>query len=337
MSTVVSVRAYKFRKCLQYLSPIFPKGTTEIPLGINLSKGKLTLTCTTGCVFQAVLDVDSQDTATATVIYYSTIGSFLPGEENIDIEFLPTGIQLSGDNFEVTLPMGYSTVLPYDFGKHYFKDIESLIYKDNMTTLLGMNLDKLYSKPRPIAIYQDVAVLKYPNTWVQIRTTGLSFVGSLDPEHVRMLCKFEPTRLSADEGNTLILQNDFATLRLPCRTDIEENNFVSLLKDMDKTLMLSFDGYLEKLRNASKIDSKSMCKLTIYEEGVKTTISVASTSMAVKAGKTDGDVLSVVHLPLQVWLAFIKALGNGVVQILVGGDKLCLRNQSLVILTRVVP
>lgn len=338
MFTVVSVDAYKLRKCLQYLAPMFPKGTTEITIGLNLSKGKLTLTCTTGCVLQAIFDVDSQDTATATVIYYTTIGSFLPGEKNINIEFLPTGVILSGDGFEVTLPMGYSTVTTYDFGDvKNVKEITTKAYQENLNTLLSMNLDKLYSKVKPVTIYENLAVIKYPNTWVQTRSTGLSFVGSLDPDHVKLLCKFEPKRLSAADANSLWLQNDVATLRLPCNTNCEENNFASMLDKLGEPVTVSITGFVEKLRNAAKCDPKGSTKIALYPEGFKASLGAGNVSMSIKVGDCSDSVIAVMHIPTQMLLAFTKAMGSGTVQILYGGDLLCLRNQSMVILTRVVP
>ena len=337
MSTVVNVPAFKLRKCLQYLTPLFPKGSLEIPIGVNLSKRVLTITCTTSCYFQAEINVDTDETATCTVIYFSTIASFLPNEDNIEIEFTPTGMIWSGDSFDVTLPIGYSTVAPVDFSDVKYKEIATDYYQSEMNNLLGMNLDKLYSKVKPITIYGDVSVLKYPNTWVQIRSMGLPFQASIDPDHVRVLCKFEPKWISADLNDYITMKNDYATLRIPCRTKVEDNNFLSIMNNCTECVNVNLDGYLDKLRNASKLDPKADCKVSIYESGVKTTIAVRTASMALSAGNTEGKVLSVVHVPLQVWITFVKAMGGSNIQILLGGDLLCLRNQSMIIITRAVP
>ena len=337
MSTVVDVKACDLRKCLQYLNPLFPKGTIEVPLGVNLSKGVLTITCQTSCIFQAKLQCDSEDAASCTVIYFSTICNILPSEGFISFEFIPSGLLLTGTDFEVTLPLGYSTIGVYDFGEHYYQNIVSKDYISTCTSILNMGLDKLYAKPKPISIHKDISVLKYPNTWVQIRSIGLPFACMLDPAHLQMLCKFEPTKVSSDEHDALILVNDYATVKMPCKSDIEDSKIKDFVYKCDKVVNVNLEGYLDKLRSASKFDAKLKCRITLYEEGVKTTLSLSNVTMSVGSGNLQSKVLTTFHLPLQVWLSFVKALGNGLVQLLYGGDIICMRNQSLIILTRAVP
>ena len=334
MSSVVTLDAYALYSTLNTLTPIMPKGSSCMPLGLHMQKGILTIVCIQGVVYQAKLEVNDELAVGNATIMYHDISSIIPKVGELSLEFTQSGVTISCDEFEASFSMGYSAVEEQDFSTAQFSPIKSSSYVEGLRRILNMNLEKLYNTIAPIAIHSEISLQRFQNVWVQVRSIGLSFDALLDSEHVKLLTKFVPKEVCTSVTGTLIFRNSKGILQVPCSNDNESGQITDLMKDLGEPVTVNVSSYLERVRQASKVNPKSHCKITLYKEGVKTTVSHENTNISLVAGKASNEVLAVTQMPMQVWLTFLRGLDSDVIQVLAGGGKICLRTQSTIIIAR---
>ena len=333
MSSILTLKASDVRRAFSALTPLFPKGSSNMSVGLHLSKGHLKVVCLQGVVYQADIPVDDElAIADATIIYYN-ITPLLPSIDNVYMEFTPMSVRLFGDDFETEFQLGYSVVEVQDFSKLVFSNIISNVYADGFSTIQHLGLEKLYNLPSPVIVMKDVAIQKYPNTWVQVRTSGLPFDATLDITHVNLLLKFAPKEVCTSIPNTLVFKNANALLQIPYKRNVDNNNILSLMQDLGEPITINIKRYLEKLKSMARVDTHSKCKISLFADGMKSTINYENTSISVSTGNCYGEAIKVCHLPMRMWLNYLNNIGAENIQILVGGDKLCLRTQSTIIIT----
>lgn len=338
MSTgTVIVTAGRFKEFLSDLTPLFPKGSKTIPIGVEVIGNMMTLTCTQGCFYQTILDVNNLDNAShqATILYCNIL-DFIPTVGDVRLTFSPAGLRLFGEGFDITLPNGYSLVKTIDFPTEDYTPITTGSYIPGLKNLVDMNLSGIYMYEKPITIYRNTAVLKYPNLYAMVKTDSLPFYGVITPEHAKLLCRFGGTSVNDKEPESLIFRRGTSILEIPRKTVNEENNFLSLMEGLSEPININFDSYLERLRTMAKIGEKGHCKLTLFEDGLKTSVNANSIVLADAIGKCGGKLLHVFELPLSMWVMLVKAAGSGQVQILYRSDVVCLRTQSIIMLIRVL-
>jgi len=335
MSTVLSIDSRELIDSIYMLSTMFPKGSSEIPVGFNLKDKYLTITCLQGCVYMNRFFVDTDDTFDITVLYRD-LSPLIHHNMSLSIEHTPIGLTITGDNFTAEFQTGYSTVQVQTFGKLVFKDIVNNLYKDTLKDLWSMNLEKLYNITSPIIIRGDIAIQKYPNTWVQVRTTGLPFSAVLDIEHVKLMVKFNAESVSTDVPGTLIFKNRTAMLQIPCKVDNDTTSTDELLKKVGAPHDLHLNNYVDMVRQAAKLDNKSVADVVLYDNGIKTRVGTSNTMLSISDGNTNTEPLLICSYPIQLWLTFLKLISNVHSQALFGDDILCLRTTTILILTRVL-
>lgn len=332
--SAVNVNARDLQACLSQITPLVPKGTLYVPLGLHVHDNLLVITCLQGCVFQSHIPIGSDEVMSISVMYRD-VTPLLPGSGEVTLEFATNFLELTASGISVSLYNSYSVVQEQKFEEYVYTDILHDDYIYNLRTMLGMNLDNIYKAVKPVNVYDKVALLKFPNTIVQVRTTGLPINCVLDVEHIKLLLRFRPTKVCRD-GYLLTFLNDNAVLQLPCKDNVDKNTFVDMLEDLGEPVSINIDGYLDKVRNLSKALSKGKCTVVIYSDGITTKLFADNTNASVSIGNMSTEVIKVLNIPTQIWLSFLKAMGNSNIQVLVGGGKLCLRNNSVVILTRVL-
>jgi len=336
MSSVVRLKASNLRKVLTTIKPLFPKSTTEIPLGLQMSNGKLNIVCLQGLVFQSTIPVDDVLALNTATILYHDISTLLPSEGDIDIEFTPTHIYVYAKDFDVKFPVGYSVVEEQDFSKLAFSSINNSGFVEGFSRLLNMNLEKLMNQVSPIVVRNGLALQRFHNIWVQVRTTGLTFNAVLSTDHIKLLNKFVPSEVCTSIPGTLVFRNSTGILQLPCKPDNDTSKVTELMNDLGEPVNLHIRSYLERVKQIAKLDTKAHCNITLYKEGLKTTVSNNQVELSVKLGNTEHDVLQVCKLPIQLWITLLRGLDADIIQVLIGGGKICLRTGSTVILARVL-
>lgn len=333
MSELLEVDASVLRKVFINLSSLLPKGTNTMPVGVHIKSGTVTIVALQGCVYQAEVPTTDLDAIHDVTIMYHDISPLLVGCNRIEFEVTPSSLIVNGEDFSVEFPFGYSSVAVQNFSNVSFKELNNYAYLDSFKKLISMNLDKLYNVASPIIILGDVALQKYGNTWVQVRTTGLSVNATVDLDHIRLLLKFVPTGVCISTPNTLLFKNKYSVLQLPCKRNIDSSLITDLMKDMTEPVTVNVKSYLERVKNIAKLESKQHCNIIVCEKGLKTTVTNAQSTVSVSTGDASSKVQKVVQLPMQLWLSCLRGLDADVIQILTGGDKICLRTQSVIIVT----
>lgn len=338
MSSRLIVATRDLLRCFITLNHLIPKGNENVPLGVKVNGEILTIICKSGCIYKTVISIKNENNAKYDLsILYNDITALLDVETtNVYIEHTGTGIYLYNSDFETLLPSAYSVVSNVDFEGKFYKPVSNTLYQTGISRILAMNLDKLYNKVQPLLIYNDVGLIKYPNVWVQVRTTGLPFKGAIDLEHAKLLNQFKPKEICVTDKTNLILKNGNEILMIPRSSEIEDNTMLNILEDLNISVKLNTDKYLERIRRISKITNKPHCKITLFENGIKTSVDTGQSSTSVNIGYCNGNVIQTFSLPMSVWLSYLRATNDGTVEFLVGGDKLCMRTPYLIIVTSVI-
>lgn len=335
MSARCLVRANDLSSCFHDINPLIPKGAKDMAVLFELKGSTLTIAHTTGCVYKSELAVSNPENSIETaIVMYKNLSDFIPNNGEIDIEIEAFGITLSDEDFTIQLPRGYSEIHLPDFPDVSYTTIETNTFTQGLLDLLNLGLANLYSVDKPIHVYGDISVLKYPNMQAQARTQGLPFKGLITPEHAKLLARFHPQEFYTDGTETLYMRKQGAYLVLPIQPLIEDNNFLNLMSRVDNPVTLSFDKYVDQVRSMAKLGKKLVCTITIYSDGILTKASADNVSIEAKTNVIGGEVLKVVQLPIDLWLALLKVVGNGKAQILYGEDCICLRTYSIILLVR---
>ncbi len=334
MSTVVSLSARDLKSCFSAISLVAMKGSQLTPVSLILKNNKLQFICLQGCVAQCSILVASDEIANLVFMYYD-VTPIIPPSGDVDVTLSSNGVSIEGEGFSCTFPKGYSDVTEFDFSNCKFTPIESDAYMDAMKNMMGMSLDKLYGTSVPVDAYQTVSVMKYPCCYVQTRTHGFPVTAQIDPEHMKMLIRFAPKEVSESIKDTLVFRKGTAMLQVPCRTDIPENDFLQYLSGLSAICRIDATGLYDKVKNASRLSNKSRCRIFVYKAGFKVVMTIGEATSSVSVGESADDLPFTAVFPIQVLLAFLRAIGNQTMEILAGGELLCLRTQSLIILVRV--
>lgn len=332
----VTVESRDLLNALNTVSLLVPKGQKTMPIGFYIDKGHIKIVCTQGVVYQSNILTDDYDNCFGYTVMYYDIAPLLHVAGTVDIEFSPDhSIHLYGDGFDTSFAPAYSTIQLQNFEDENFVHIPGGSYSDGFQKILNIGLEKLYGIASPIVVSKDISLQKFPNTIVQVRTMGFPVNAILDSDHVKLITKFGPTYVCA-YSDSLVFKNQTSVLQIPCKRNTDETKMGELISKLGAPVTINMHSYLDKLRSISKLDSKATCKIAVYEKGLKSTLTAEQSSVSISTGDTESKVLKVFHLPMQVWLTFLKVLGTETIQVLVGEELLCLRTASVIILTRVL-
>lgn len=334
MSARIELKAKDLKQCFSSISLIAAKGSQLTPVSLKLADNKLTFTCLQGCIVQTSVEVSSNEEINMVFMFYD-VTPILPSIDSVYLEIEAEQLSVSGPTFSCAFPTGYGDPVHFDFSNCTYTKFGDTSYLDGLKTVMGMGLDKLYGKDAPLSVYGDVTVLKHACCYVQTRTIGLPFTAQVEAEHAKIITRLLPWEVSTSQQDTLIFRKQNTILQIPCRYGIPSNNFTEFLKGMEPKCKITLGSSFLRLRDMSKVSTKTKCNLIGYKEGLSITLSVENANSSIIIGKSEGDIQFVFDFPIQVILTFIKALGSGVVEILTGGDLICFRTQSLIILVRV--
>lgn len=333
--SAVLVKQDELKVVLESLTPLFPQGSKEIPLGFFFKGDTLTIVCIQSVVYQATLDIDGCLDTYCTVLY-NNIAPLLSKSGTVELEVSPVSLTVTGSDFSVEFPFGYSTVEERDIPSDGYKQLVTSMYYNGFKTILNIGLESIYKLDPSIVVDKDVTIQKFPNVWLQVRTPGLPICTTIDREHLKLIQRFNPRSVNDSVPGVLTFLNNNAVLQIPCKASNSDAVVTDLLADMDKVVTLHLGSYLERLRVATKVNSNVRCRIAIREDGITTTITSGGIQVSLSCGPNDGELIDVVSLPLPLWLAFLKGVETDVFQLLVGGEKLCLRTQNLIIVTHVL-
>lgn len=335
MSAGIRVSAYILRKVLNDISPLFPTGTHTIPVLFKAVGSELTIACTTGCNYLNTIAVHNEDNLHwETTVSYKNLLDFIK-DGMITVEQTQFGLDIVGDDFKVQLPVAYSTVTIPKLEDVSYNLVDSKGYLSGFRNLLNMGLAQVLSAEKPIHVYSGVSVLRYPNIQAQVRTPGFDCTMVIAPEHAKLLVRFEPEEYAFSKTDSaLLLRRQNATLALPISMQREENHFTEFLQGMSEPVTVQMGGFLVRLRSMSKLSPRGRVKLVIRESGVEASVQNDNAVISTALGDIESKVLTALHVPMPLFLAMVKVIGDSTAQFLYKEDLLCLRTQFIIIVTR---
>lgn len=333
--SAVTVDQRELKAVLESLTPLFPQGSKEIPLGFHFEDTQLTIVCIQSVVYQAVLETDLPLNTYCTIMY-NNVAPLLEKSDTVSLEVTPVSLCMSGGDFSIEFPFGYSNVAKQDVPEDGYNPMASTMFYNGFRTILNIGLEKLYKLDPSIILNHDVAIQKFPNVWVQVRTPGLPICTTIDRSHLKLIQNFGPRAVCDSVPGVLTFMNANAVLQIPCKAMNSEGSITDILADMTSTVTLHIGNYYERLVSATRVNTKANCRISIRDDGIITVIQNSGIQVSLSCGTNDGTFLDTVSLPLQLWLAFLKGIETDTFQILLGGDKICLRTQSLIIVTHVL-
>ena len=328
--------ASAIKRCLSDIASLFPKGVSSIPIALNVSNGYLTITCVTGASYQADIEVNDREHEYHATVLFRNVTNLISQSGECVLTFSNYNVTLFNNDFEIVLLNAYSPVEQLTLPEVPFVPCSAEGYKSGLKSLLGLNLSAIYRSDRPIEIFGDVSVIKYPSMHAQARTNGISDItASVTPEHANLIANFGAQEYYQD-SDCLWFRRSGAWLQVPYNAINDENDFLKLLDGMDNFITLNTNGYLDKLRLIAKLNAKERCNVVLCEEGIKTSMQTDNASTSASIGKIDERVLAYFSLPITIWIQIMKALNGGTAQFAAEGNRLCARSNTLIIVLSVL-
>mgnify|MGYP002508020477 CR=1 FL=1 len=333
MSAIINILADDARDLFGTLSQLLPSKTEAVPIGLQLRNSVLSLTLNNGYVATYCKDVNSSDEWETTFMYQDTHPILTYGDD-MTIECDQTGITLTSTYCECSFPVAYSTLSKLDFDNYNFIQMESV--KESPIRIFGkLGLERIYKTTYPVYVRDNIAIVKYPSFYAQVRVPEPFHGISLSLAHIALVEKFKAESYSQENPQMLILRRGPWTVALPCTTSMQGNNFIELLDGMRSAMKMSFKDLLDSVRVLSRVKNTDYCTIVIYDGGIRTTVSNSNVTTSLQFGDTTADPVSTFTIPISVWIMMLNAVGDTTAEILLGGGKLCLRNQEVAMLLRV--
>lgn len=337
MPATVTINTKELSSCFEEMSYLIPAGASEISIGVLLHEGQLSFFYTGGAVYIRNIPVTSGDFVQMTVRFYP-LHNVLNAVyvENTTLILGNDGLRVQNDIVDLFLTKGFQEIEIPILPTSGYTMLPVSGWDISLKSVLGIGLDRLYMKELPIEIGNGLSALKYPNTWIRCRTHGLNLNRLLEAVHIKLLIRLCPTGYQLLGTDSVLFNKGNTFVMLPCRalTDTEETdkNFNEMLSHLSKPITLGISHYLDSVRGLSKLSNASICNIRVFEAGIQTSVTSGGNTMSVSCGSTEG-LIGTAQIPVNVWLAFLRAMGTETIQILIGGDILCLRNQTLLVLT----
>ena len=336
MSSSVVVNTRVLRPILATLSRLVPSGSTTIPIGIHVKDGMMTIVCVQGCLFQRAITVEDTDILYDATVIFRDVTALLEGEDAVEFQLMPVGVSLKTASLHVTFPMGYSTVELQQFPTAGYKTIQGVGYHEGLRVFKRAALDKLEKRAMSIKLDNGVALQKYPNVWIASRVSGMPINAVFEAEHIQLIDWFSPTEVYTEAPGSIVLKNKDGYLQIPCTAVNDTTKITDLMQDLSEPVRVKVTDYMDKLTSAQRMLAQSMCHVTVTSDGFLTRCSAENISVELKVGECSGAVIEAFDVPIQLWISTFKAINSDVLEILVGGGKVCLRTAEIIMLLRVL-
>ena len=316
------------------IKPLIPKGQTTVPLRIALADGRLSFTVKGVCTYEANIKVNDDSVAEITTNYLN-IADYLESNGDVTLNIDNTGIQIRCNSFTSFLIPAYSTVERMSLPDMKFIPFENTSLVSALHTLSSTGLNGLYKKEPPIEIYDKVAILKYPNIFIQTRAPYFSSNISITLECAKIIQAFGPKEYCVAQSDTVVFKKYDSLLAVPVK--LVQGGLT--IKDVAPTdgyvLRLSLGKFIDKLlllRN-QKVDRADV---VLKEKGLSVSVSSRLSSLSVSTGDVSSNYVTSFSIPTALLCICFKLVGDALVEILYKGGTLCLRTPTIAIVVRVL-
>lgn len=337
MSAGILIEARALRSCFEDLRPLFGKGNNLIPVLFKIKNDKLTVCCTSGCIYLNKLAINNENNVSSEITaQYRNILDFLPKSGMLNLNIEAYGLLISGEGTEIKLPVGFSLITEPEQKNITFTPVESQNFRVGLTSLMNVGLSTIYKVEKPINIYGNLSTLKYPNVVMQARTPGLPIGVTITQDFAKLVARFVPEAIYSNNIDTLILKRGDAYLEIPAEPLHEENDFLKHMIGLSEPIRLDVEHYVDRLRNMNSLGNNVRAKVSFYTKGVRVTAEQDNVAIVSDLGECYSELCKVLYFPMVLYMSMIKALGNTTVEFLYGKEIICLRSPSLIIIARAI-
>jgi len=314
---------------------LIPKGQTTVPLRVQLKGGKLSFLVRGTCTYHAAISVSTDEVADVTVNFLE-VSEYIPVDATVDVEIAgSSGIRIESNAVCLILVPAYSTVDDIDLPDCSWKSLENSSLLIALHTLAGTGLEGLYKTSPPLEMFGNLALLKYPNIYVQMRAPDLGMSVAMTQECAKYVHKFAPSSYALLSNDTLVFKKYETLLYVPVKCINSGTTCKDLIPEGGVSLRLDLDGFLSRLSALRKLNA-DRCGISLYNKGLTVSVSVDMSSITTSVGDRESGFLASFMLPMQLAYICFRLLGNSLCEILYKEGVLCLRTPTLVIVVHVL-
>lgn len=325
----VGVNARALRAITYDAKMLIPKGQSTVPLRVQLKSGKMIFLIRSTCTYCAELQVDTDEVADV-VVNFLDISDYLPTEGSVNVEIAGnSGIRIESSAVSLILVPAYSTVEDVGSSDYEWKALENSSIVTALHTLSSTGLDGLYKKSPPVELFGSIAILKYPNIYIQTRAPEIGADIAITQECARYVQSFAPKEYALVSNDTVVFKKYETLLYVPVKIIHKGTTCKDIIPQGGYSLKLDLGGFLSKLSSMRKL-GVDRCDITLYESGMSAGITSNLSSINATVGNK-GEFLTSLALPMQLVYIVFKLLGDAYCEILYKEGVLCLRTPTLVI------
>lgn len=331
----VGVNARVLRAVAYDAKMLIPKGQTTVPLRVQLKSGKLTFIIRSTCTYYAELKVDTEEVADV-VVNFLDISDYLPTEGSVNMEIAGnSGIRIESSAVSLILVPAYSTVEDIDSSDYEWKVLENSSIVTALHTLSSTGLDGLYKNSPPVELFGGIAILKYPNIYIQTRAPEIGADIAVTQECARYIQNFAPKEYALVSNDTVVFKKYETLLYVPVKMIHKGSTCKDIIPRDGYVLKLDLSNILSKLSSMRKL-GVDRCDISLYESGLCAGVTSNLSSISTSIGNKEGRFLTAFSLPMQLAYIVFKLLGDAYCEILYKEGVLCLRTPTLVIVVHVL-
>lgn len=326
----IGVNARVLRAIASDAKMLIPKGQTTVPLRVQLKSGRLSFLIRGTCVYSASMPVDTDEVADV-VVNFLAISEYIPTEGTVNVEIAGnSGVRIESSAVTLILVPAYSTVDDIDPADYAWKELENSSIITALHTLSSTGLDGLYSNSPPVEMFGGLALLKYPNIYIQTRAPEIGANIAITQECARYVQSFAPKEYAMVSNDTIVFKKYDTLLYVPIKIINKGATCKDVIPDGGACLKLDLSGLLTKLSSMRKL-GVDKCDITLYREGLALTVTSSLSSITTPIGNRESSYLASFALPTQLAYIVFRLLGDAYCEILYKEGVLCLRTPTLVI------
>lgn len=326
----IGVSARVLRAITADAKMLIPKGQSSVPLRVQLKSGELSFLIRGTCIYRASLEVDTDEVADVTVNFIE-VSDYIPTEGILNVEIAGNnGVRIESSAVSLIMVPAYSTVEDIDSTDYSWVSLDNSSIVTALHTLSSTGLEEMYKSSPPVEMFSGLALLKYPNIYVQMRAPNVGASIAITQECARYIQRFAPKEYAMVSNDTIAFKKYNTILYVPVKIITGGTTCKDVIPVDGVSLKLNLDGFLPKVSAMRKL-SVDKCGISLYKEGMTVTVTSNLSSITTPLGNRSSEYLASFMLPMQLAYICFKLLGNAYCEILYKEGVLCLRTPTLVI------
>lgn len=316
------------------IKPLIPKGQATMPLRISLSGGILSFTVRGVCNYESKVKVDTDDVAEVTVTYIN-IADYIKSNSECELDVTNNGMQISCADFSSFMVPAYSVLEELKLPDIQYKSIENSSLVTALNTLSGTGIDGFYRKSSPIEVYERLAILKYPNIYVQLRAPDMDSSFAITQDCAKIISLFNPKEYAIASSDTVVFKKYDTLLAVPIKLVQPGVSVKDVIKENSYSLKLDVGEFTGKIGTLRKL-KVDRADVVLKKAGISATVSAQMSKITVSTGDAESDYVASFALPVDLLHICFRLLGDSLAEILYKEGILCLRTPNIAIAVRVL-